>query len=322
MIRLPLNEMVTRIRDKTELSETDILNKIEDKCKSLSGLISKEGAAHIIANELGVKLVENSGKIKDIFPGMRSIELTGKVVQKYDIKEFSRQDGSTGKVGSFVAGDETGTIRVVCWGDKTDLLTTIDEGSTIKITNLQVRENNRGYIEAHLTDGSTIESAQETITDVKQRKAQRVQIKDLEQNGQTVEVLGTIVQIFDPRFFEQCPECSSRLKEHEGQWFCDDHGGQEPSYSYLMNIFIDDGTENIRVVLFRNQAEKLIKKTREEFLTLRTNPDAFEPYKTQLLGEQYLFTGRAKHNTFFDRIEFVANNVEEATPEQELKRLN
>jgi len=322
VIRLPLNEMVSRIREKTELTETDILSKIEEKCKSLSGLISKEGAAHIIANELGVKLVENSGKIKDTFPGMRNTELTGKVIQKYDIREFSRQDGSTGKVGSFVVGDETGTIRIVCWGDKTDVLTSIDPGNTLKITNLQVRENNRGYIEAHLTDGSTIETSQETITDVKQNKAQRVHVKDLEQNGQTVEVLGTIVQVFEPRFFEQCPECNSRLKEHEGRWFCDEHGDKEPNYSYLMNVFIDDGTENIRVVLFRNQAEKLLKKTRDEFLEIRTNPDTFEPYKTQLLGEQFIFSGRAKHNTFFDRIEFIANTVQEASAEAELKRVS
>ena len=94
-----------------------------------------------------------------------------------------------------------------------------------------------------------------------------------------------------------------------------------PDYSYLVNLFLDDGTENMRVVLFRNQAERLLGKTKEQMVGYRVNPETFEPLKTELLGEQFRLVGRAKKNTFFDRIEFIANQVYKANPEEEMARL-
>lgn len=322
MIRMPLSEMVAKIGEKTSMSEADVVAKIEEKCKSLSGLISKEGAAHIIANELGVKLVESSGKIKDLYPGMRSIDIVGRITNIYEVREFSRADGTSGKVGSFVIGDETGTMRMVCWGSKTDIISTLSEGSVVKVSSTQVRENNRGFKECHLTDQSKVEvddSAQ--IGEVKRNVAERINLKDLKEDGKFVEIIGTVVQVFDPRFFEVCPQCSGRLKEHEGQWFCDQHSAVQPDYSYLINVYVDDGTENIRVVMFRAQAEQLLNKSKEEMISFRTNPDSFEPLKTDLLGEQFRFIGRGKHNKFFDRLEFVANKVHKAEAEEELKRM-
>ncbi len=64
MINIPLNQIIAEIKDKTGLSEDEINKKINEKLKQLSDLISKEGAAHIIANELDVKLVETAKKLK------------------------------------------------------------------------------------------------------------------------------------------------------------------------------------------------------------------------------------------------------------------
>ena len=45
-----------------------------------------------------------------------------------------------------------------------------------------------------------------------------------------------------------------------------EHNAVMPDYSYLVNVFLDDGTENMRVVLFRNQAERLLGKTKEQMV--------------------------------------------------------
>ena len=94
-----------------------------------------------------------------------------------------------------------------------------------------------------------------------------------------------------------------------------------PDYSYLVNVFLDDGTENMRVVLFRNQAERLLSKSKEQMVAFRASPETFEPLKTELLGEQFRFIGRAKKNTFFDRLEFIANQVHKAVAEEEIAKL-
>src|SRR3990172_6042036 len=323
MIRMPLPDILARIKEKTGLQEAELLTKIDAKCTSLAGLISKEGAAHIIANELGVKLFESSGKIRDLLPGMRNVEFLGRVTQLFDVKDFQRADGSAGKVGSFLVGDDTGVIRVVCWGSQADILKQITSGTPVKVSGGLVKESQRGFKEVHLNDYSKIIlNPKENVPEVKSYKAPRKTLKELQESDEQVEVIGTIVQVFDPKFFEVCPQCGTRLKEVEGQWVCDEHSALMPDYSYLVNVFLDDGTENMRVVLFRNQAERLLAKTKEQMVGYRVNPETFEPLKTELLGEQFRLIGRAKKNTFFDRIEFIANQVHKAQPEEELARLS
>ena len=321
MIRIPLPDMLARIKEKTGISEADLMAKIEAKCQSLAGLISKEGAAHIIANELGVKLLEGGGKIRDLLPGMRSADVLGRVTQIFETRDFQRADGTAGKVGSFLVGDDTGIIRIVCWGNQADILKQLTQGTPLKITGGMVRENQRGYKEVHLNEQSRLTlNPPEQVPGVK--TAQRKTLKELTESEEQVEVVGTVVQVFDPKFFEVCPQCGTRLKEVEGQWVCDEHSALMPDYSYLVNVFLDDGTENIRVVLFRNQAERLLSKTKEQMIAYRVNPETFEPLKTELLGEQFRFIGRAKKNTFFDRIEFIANQVHKANVEEELAKMN
>ena len=321
MIRMPLPDMLSRLKEKTGLSDADLMAKIDAKCAALSGLISKEGAAHIIANELGVKLLEGSGKIKDLLPGMRNAELLGRVTQIYEIREFQRADGTAGKVGSFLVGDDTGMVRIVCWGNQTELMRTLATGTPLKISGGMVRENQRGYKEVHLNESSRIlTNPAEPVPEVGV-KVTRKTLRELQENEEQVEVLGTIVQVFDPKFFEVCSQCGTRLKEVDAQWTCTDHGAAMPDYSYLVNVFLDDGTENMRVVLFRNQAERLLNKTKEQMIAYRLAPETFEPMKTELLGEQFRFIGRAKKNTFFDRLEFIANQVHKAIAEEELARL-
>jgi len=119
MIKMPYNDILEKIKEKSGLSEEEIKEKIDTKLKQLSGLISKEGAAHIVANELGVKLFDALGgklQIKNILAGMRSVEVVGKVLRVFELREFNSK-GRAGKVASFVIGDETGTIRIVMWGD-------------------------------------------------------------------------------------------------------------------------------------------------------------------------------------------------------------
>ena len=143
------------------------------------------------------------------------------------------------------------------------------------------------------------------------------------ENDQNISILGTIVQIFDPRFYEVCPECGKRMKQRDTAWECPVHLIRPPNYSYVFNVFLDDGTDNIRVVLFSRQAERISGKSSEEMLAFRENPMDFEDVKTELLGNIVKIVGKVNRNAFFDRLEFMAQLVfSEPDPEEELERLN
>ncbi len=325
MIHVPLSQIINKIKEEKGLSEAEINSKIEAKLSQLSGLISKEGAAHIVANELGVKVLELGGKlkIKNILTGMRSVETVGKVVRIFETRDF-KTENREGKVGSFIIGDETGTIRIVCWGNQADKIKELNENDIVVIQSGYVRNNN-GNKEVHLNDRSRliINPPNETVGEVKTTSTRtRKKIKELTENDTDVELFGTIVQSFDPRFFEVCSLCNKRLKQTENGFICQEHGKVDAKYSYVFNVVLDDGSDSIRVVCFKNQAENLLGKTEEDILNLRENPVLFEPLKNDLLGQMVKVVGRVSMNTMFDRMEFIAQLVfTNPEHEEEIARL-
>lgn len=323
--------MLGKIGQKTGLSPAQIQEKVDAKLKQLSGLISREGAAHIVANELGVKLLENSGKLKDIYAGMRSVEFVAKVQTVYPVNTFARKDGTEGKVASCMVADETGVTRLVGWGEQADVLGKMDIGTVIKVSGGMAKENNRGYSEIHVGEQSQVIANPPGVTlgEVKQvgvrAAATRKEIRALQDGDENIEVLGTIVQVFDPRFFEVCPTCNGRARESEpgsGKFNCEKHGIVKPDYNVVINVFLDDGTENIRCVLFRQQAERLLNKPMEQLVQYRQAPEQFEQVKNDMLGQMVKFLGRTKKNTFFDRLEFNVQLVfPNPDPQEELAKM-
>ena len=322
MIKIPKHIIIEKIKEKAGLSDREINTRVKDKLDQLSGLISEEGALHIIANELGVKILEDPGKlqIKNVLAGMRNVELTGKVTNIYEVRTFEK-DNRKGKVGSFMIGDETGVIRVVAWNDKADILNKIKENDIIKIENGYARDN-RGRMEVHMGDKTKITISPTDVKDIEVKdKAERKKISDLKESENNIEILGTIVQVFDPRFFEICPECNRRVKEKEDGFYCDTHEKISPSYAYVLNLFLDDGTENVRVVLWRNQVQNLFNMTNEQIIANKDG--SFEDIKNELLGQIVKFVGRTNKNEMFDRIEFIPQLVfTNPDPEDEIKRLD
>ena len=325
MIKIPYDQIIEKIKKEANISEDSINDKINQKMEQLSGLVSKEGAAHIVANELGIKLFESfSGKlqIKNIVAGLRNVETVGKVMQTYELREFTTNERQ-GKVASFVMGDESGTIRVVMWGSQAENINNIKEGTIVKIIGSYVKENN-GFNELHLNERSKliINPEGETV-DVKQNIIERKSIEQLKEYDNSVEILATIVQIFEPRFFEVCPQCRKRLKIDNETFACPTHDKVDPDYSYVLNLIVDDGTDNIRTVFFRENMEKLLNFNKEKILEYKENIEKFEEIKTELLGNIIKINGRVKKNLFFDRLEFMANSVVlNPNPEEEIKRLD
>lgn len=323
MIKIPLQQIIDKIKAKAEVSETEINEKIDAKLKQLSGLISREGAAHIIANELGVNLYEQlTGKVKisSLLPGMRNIETVGKVQRIFETREFDTGQRK-GKVANIIIADETGTTRVVLWNDQANNLENLKENDIVKITNAYARDN-QGRVELHLNDKSefVVNPPGENINKVKEFTSMRKNIKDIQDGDQNIELLGTIVQAFEPRFFEICPDCGKRARlKGENDYVCEGHGSIAPAYSYVMNFILDDGTDNIRCVAFKRQAEKLLNQDLTQF---KDNPAELEKIKTELLGNIVKLVGRASKNQLFDRLEFMTQLVfPNPDPEEELKRL-
>ncbi|MEA3283198.1 MAG: OB-fold nucleic acid binding domain-containing protein [Euryarchaeota archaeon] len=118
-----------RLDGRTTLD--DFKAKIDEKVATMGGLCDEATAALLVAQDLGADTPVT--KIKDITPDNSSVTFACRVVSISGVREFSRSDGSNGRVANITVGDETGTIRVSLWDELADLVSEIDVGEHLRI---------------------------------------------------------------------------------------------------------------------------------------------------------------------------------------------
>jgi len=297
-------EKIARVAGKTE---EDINRLVEAKRAKLSGLISREGAAQIIAAELGINFDKEKAKVNELLPGMKKVNILGKIIKLFPVKEY-HTNNREGKIGSMILADETGNIRVVLWDtNHIDLIEkeVIKEGDVIDISNANFRGT-----EIHLTGFSDIKKSSEVLENVKTSlEYSEKKISELGLGG-GFKIRAIIVQVFEPKFFQVCPECNTKALEDAGGYKCEKHGKILPKKRSLMSIVLDDGSSTMRSVLFSEQIESLGLK--EEDLM----PEKFPDTKNNLLGKESFFLGSVRQNKLFNTNEFFVSNLEDLDVEK------
>src|SRR3990170_4576356 len=133
---MDFNEILKSIIEKTGSSKEAVEKKIIEKQQELSNLVSKEGAAYIIAKEMGIDIYPKAEKrrleVRNIVPKIRSLDMNARIVNIYPVKEFDSK-GRKGKVASVILGDQTGTIRLTLWDAQTDLIESLKPGMAVEV---------------------------------------------------------------------------------------------------------------------------------------------------------------------------------------------
>jgi len=302
-------QLIEMIAKGSGESIEDIERKIEAKQAKLSGLISKEGAAQVIAAELGVDFDKEIIKISQIVDGMRKINLVGKIINLFPVREYNK-NGRSGRIGSFILADESSNIRTVLWDENhIDLISNgqiVQEG-VVEISNASLRNG-----ELHLTSFSEIKLSSQVIEGVKTEKpVMNKKILDFNVND-SVSTRATIVQIFDPRFFNICPECRKKVSE-DGE--CASHGKVAFEKRALLNFVIDDGSETMRGVMFSDQIQKIMSD--EEIQT----PELFNGKKLEFLGKEMIINGNVRKNRLFGNNEFIVSDIHEVDVDKLISEL-
>jgi len=305
--------LVDRIVVGAGLGRDEIERKIEAKKAKLSGLISKEGAAQIIAAELGISFENRDLKVGELMPGMRKVNVVGKVVSLFPVREFSK-NGREGKVANFIFGDETGSTRVVLWDvHHIELIENgvIKNGDVVEIKNGATRDG-----EIHLSGFSELKKSSVVVSEVKSENVVGGGNLSEARQGQNIKVRGAIVQIFQPRFYFVCPECNKKVVQSGGEYKCDEHGKIVPKERAILNFVLDDGTESMRVVMFSDQINFLIPEA-----DLKDEGKALA-FRDDFMGSEIYLSGRVQRNKLFDNLEVVASGVEKVDIEKLIGELN
>jgi len=186
----------------------------------------------ITESEEEIDVVASSQKIKDVKDGMGDLNLIGKVLEVSEIRTFQRKDGSTGKVGSLLLGDATGTIRVTLWDEKTEFLNQIEYGDTVELINAYARENAFSQkVELQVGSRSIIRKSEKEI----EYKEKFTPIADISADMNDVNVCGRVLDIGEIRTFEK----------------------RDGSTGRVGNLLIGDSTGKIKLTLWDEKTDFL-----------------------------------------------------------------
>lgn len=307
---MQLNEIVEKIKEHTRWSEEEIKKRIREKQAELYGLVSPEGAACVLARELGIALRETETvQINQLKENMNSISLKARVTGVF-IRDFEK-NGERKRVANIFLLDETGETRLVLWNEQIDRFLHFKEGDVIQIENGYVRKNIFGELEIRIGAlGNVSVTGDDPSLPRGEGYYKESKIPMLEE-GKRYTLRAAIVHVFNTNMvFEICPECGTLIKES----LCPTHGSVTPEHTLIINTIIDDGYGNMRAVFFRDVAEKLVG-------SVSPNGEEMRERVKEILGREYLFYGKVKLNQVFGRKEFVVHDFSEINVKREAKML-
>ena len=189
------------------ISKEDFLQRVQEKVESMGGLCDEPMAAMLVANELGFSDVgRDSVKIENITAESGTVNFVARVVSVFDTKEFTRNDGTIGRVGNIIVGDETGKIKVTLWDNMADFIKAgkVKAGQTLQISGYA----KQGYsgVEVNVGNNGVLAESEEEI-DV---AASNKKIKDIKDGMGDLNLTGKVLEISEIRTFQRKDSSAER----------------------------------------------------------------------------------------------------------------
>lgn len=213
-------------RLENKLTPDEFRSKVETKFTEMNGLCDPRTAAMLVASELGMN---ETIKIKDMTADKGNVIFVAKVISVGDIKEFSRDNDTMGRVVNLNLADETGSIKAALWDEASDLVKIgdIKMGQAIKVKGF-IKQGQRG-LEVNVGRGGNVEPVEKEVpVNFKPHK-----INDIKAGMSDLNVLGKVLDIGKVRTFAR----------------------KDGKTGKVANITIGDDTGKIRVTLWDAKAE-------------------------------------------------------------------
>jgi len=300
-------KLIERISNSAKIEKEEIERKVEAKRAKLSHLVSKEGAAQIIAAELGLNLDEERLKLNELNQGMKRVNVLAKIIKVFPTREFNKNNRA-GKVTNLIIADDTSNCRAVLWDTRhIELIEKqkIKEGDVIEISNASLRNG-----EVHLSSYAELKPSREEIENVKTEAMFSIKKLREVRPGENISARAVIVNAYEPKYFEVNPETGRKITEEERQ------NKIKPQKRALLSITIDDGTEAMRSVLFGEQINQL-GLTNEQIFDV----EEFKKIQMSLLGEEKIFSGQIRTNPLNSNPELTIQSIKNISPDELIKEL-
>jgi len=223
-------------------------------------------------------------------------------------------------VSSLIIGDKSGMIRVVLWDEKSGMVNELKKGDAIRIRNAYSRPNLDNEPEIHIGKYGEISVNQglkvPPLKEIENSLVKKKNIIDLENRDRYVKIKGAIVDIDENRrlIYMTCPACGKRVQNLGMGWFCEFcNEDVDPVPNLLLSFTIEDETGSIRVVSFKESAEKILDMDVEEVMNLigETQDESMPVTRARerLINQEISLIGRVRYSDFSDQLEFIVDDV-------------
>ena len=295
------NKILEELREKCSLTEKELEKKIIEKQEELDNIVSFEGAAYLIADELNVSLLkkeENFVKIKEITKTMPSFITWGKIIQMFDINEFENERGK-GKVHNLIVSDETGTIALSLWNEVVDNNSDLKVGDVVKIQNPSLRENNFGNLEIRCFNKDNISIDKEKKINVE------ISAQFADSDFKNIEGEYYLISLRKKQIvYYLCPQCRKKLTDGS----CQTHGKVEGNSFLVLSGLLDDGIKRVDAVFFNTIVYDLLgTKDVEKIKQIEKLPNYLN---LSCIGNFYKISGTVKKNSFTKEDEMTVKKIE------------
>jgi replication factor A1 len=238
---MSFERIVERIATTSNLSMDEIVQRVKETQEKYE-LLTPEGAARIVAKELGIDLepaevVVRPLRIEDLAPGMSRVDLVARIVRIHPPREFQYSSGKVGKRGGLLLRDRTGFIRLTLWDKQVEILDEdhVRKGDVIRVKNGYVVRGIDGQSELRLGARGNLEPnpADPRVDDLPPFLEGPVKISELKPELREADVVGRVAGISEVRVFER-------------------PGG---GVGRVSTLTLNDGTGEVRVSLWDEWAE-------------------------------------------------------------------
>ncbi len=307
MIQIPYDAIIERILKSTSLKRPEVDKLVEKKKLEMKGLVSDEGAAYIVANDLGIKFVpENSSELlplESVVPGLKKLSIAGRVTNVFPVRSFESK-GRKGSVANFVVNDGSASVKIVLWNEMASLLENISVGDIIAVRDGYSKQGMRG-VEVHLSNRSRLAVNPDGV------EMPEVKVSAQARPASRDSVVASVTHIFDKiSFFDVCPEC--RKKVTDGA--CPTHGSVKPSKNLVLSLNLDNGSEIVRAVMFGSAVNEALGVSPAEVYESFSNSGSFDEFlniaRSTILGKTVRVLGNRRLNDFSGRDEIVVNSFD------------
>ncbi len=122
-------------------------------------------------------------KIGQLTPKKKKANVAGLVTQVFPVSEFTRKDGTQGKVRRLRIRDETAETTLVFWNEKADEVNSINEDNRLRIVNARVKTGLDGRLELHVENSTQISRMPNQATPTTGTRTQITHVADLKEEG-------------------------------------------------------------------------------------------------------------------------------------------